>query len=279
MNNENIENNKEIITSNIFDDFGQDSNLIEEVDRLKKEGSRDKFYYISKWAYVLQTIFWFSVLIYIALYSYIYIQKNENIKDSSMLDPLCFIFLWGIINEDTYCSSISSLNTTYANKSAELKNAQAKSIMDILEQLYKVENFSESKEVIFLWDKSKNKLKVLEILEKFDSLKNSFVEIDKAKVQCSSLVIDSSSKTLSMNCVAFSAWYEKWLKWFDAKLQSDVRGTSISLANSFLNYITKTSRDFIIIDRQKIFKLDSVVWDETDFTNKTNFTLKLKYNL
>jgi hypothetical protein len=82
-----------------------------------------------------------------------------------------------------------------------------------------------------------------------------------------------------MTCSAFSAWYEKWFKWFDAESDNSIKWTSISIANSFLNYISKTSKIFIIEDRQKIFNSESIVWDKTDFTNKTTFSLKLKYNL
>jgi hypothetical protein len=57
--------------------------------------------------------------------------------------------------------------------------------LGIIEKLYEVENFTKSKEVIFLLDKSSNKLKVLSILEEFDNLKNQFDNLDKEKIQCS----------------------------------------------------------------------------------------------
>ncbi|MDP3381367.1 MAG: hypothetical protein Q8S84_07935 [bacterium] len=93
MQDKKTEINKGIDTSNIFDDFSQDSSLIEEVDKLKKENNKDKFYYLSKTAHVLQTIFWILFFILIILFSYIYIQNNKNISDSNLLDPLCFVFI------------------------------------------------------------------------------------------------------------------------------------------------------------------------------------------
>jgi hypothetical protein len=84
-----------------------------------------------------------------------------------------------------------------------------------------------------------------------------------------------------MDCIAYSAWYEKWIRWFDWKndIKSLVKWTSLSIANSFLNYINLESNIFIIIDRQKIFKSENIIWNKTGFTSKTRFNLKLKFNL
>lgn len=275
----NNEVKKEIESSNIFDDFAQDSSLLQEVNKLKSENNKDKFYYISKSARFLQTIFLILFFVFAILLTYIYVQNKEDYKNSNILDPLCFVFLGNIPNQDTYCSSITSLNNTYTTKLNTLKETQTKDILAILENLYEVENFTKTKEVIFLTDKSNNKLKVLEVLEAFDNLKNNFDKIDKQKVQCNWLIIDSKDDVLSMSCTAYSAWYEKWIKWFDWVTDSSLKWTSISIANSFLNYISKTSDIFTIVDRQKVFRSESVLWEKTDFTNKTSFSLKLKYNL
>jgi hypothetical protein len=82
-----------------------------------------------------------------------------------------------------------------------------------------------------------------------------------------------------MNCESYSQWYEKWLRWLDWTTDNPLKWSSLSQANSFLNFIVKTSKDFEIIDRQKMFKEESVLWTKTGFTSKTPFTLKLKYNL
>ena len=273
--------NNEIDSSNIFDEFVDDSSLIEEVDKVKRDRNRDLFYYISRsWA-VLQTIFWLWLIVIIILFSYIYIQKNdwENFKNSNILDPFCIIFLWDIPKNETFCSSISSLKKSYEEELENTENQQVESILGILKRLDEVANFNNTNEVLFLLDKSQNKLKVLNILEKFDNLKNEFDKIDKQKIQCNSLIIDSKKEILSMDCTAYSAWFEKWLRWYDGTVNNLVKWSSLSIANSFLNYIQKQSKDFLIVDRQKIFKSETTIWEKTDFTNKTSFNLKLKYNL
>jgi hypothetical protein len=77
-------------------------------------------------------------------------------------------------------------------------------ILTILEKLYRVENFVKSKDVLFLSDKSENKLAVLSILESFDDLKNEFNSVDKQKIQCSNISIDGVKKTLALNCIAYA---------------------------------------------------------------------------
>lgn len=279
MKDKNIETNKGIDTSNIFDDFTKDSSLVEEVDKLKKENNKDKFYYLSKSAHFLQTVFWVLFFVLIILFSYIYVQNNENISDSNILDPLCFLFIWDIQKSDTFCSSIASLNSNYKKRLDIDQRSEVKDIIGILEKLYEIANFTKTKEVIFLADQSNTKLKVLDILEKFDNLKNEFDKIDKQKIQCNWLSIEASKKTLSMTCTAYSAWYERWFKWYDAEADNSIKWTSLSIANSFLNFIAKKSDVFAIVDRQKVFRSESTIWENTDFTNKTTFNLKLKYNL
>jgi hypothetical protein len=59
--------------------------------------------------------------------------------------------------------------------------------------------------VVFLQDKTANKLKTLEILSAFDDLKNKFDNVDKEKIQCDNLEINNTNKILSMDCIAYSA--------------------------------------------------------------------------
>jgi hypothetical protein len=58
MADKNKQTDKEINSSNIFDEFADDSSLVEEVNKIKKENTRDLFFYISKIASFFQTIFW-----------------------------------------------------------------------------------------------------------------------------------------------------------------------------------------------------------------------------
>ncbi len=278
MKEENNDINKESGSENIFDEFADSSGLVKEVEKLKKEKNKDLFFYIIKVWDVLQTIFWLWLFVVVILFWYTYIQKDNTITNNNLLDPFCPIFLWSIKYDTTYCSSITSLKTTNEKKLEDLKNNQTSNILEILEKLYRVQNFTKSKEVIFLTDKSDNKLQVLSVLEKFDDIKNEF-NIEKDKISCNNIQIDSKKGILSMKCESFSQWYEKWLRWFDGTTDNLLKWTSLSQANSFLNYIEKTSKYFKIVDRQKMFKEESLLWTKTGFTSKTQFDLKLKYNL
>jgi hypothetical protein len=74
--------------------------------------------------------------------------------------------------------------------------------------IYEKENFLKSKDVTFLLDKSENKLQMIEVLERFDSLKKDFLSVDKSRIQCKNMSIDSTEKTLSITCDAYSQGYE-----------------------------------------------------------------------
>ncbi len=268
--------------SNIFDEFSTDSSLINEIEKIKEEQNRDMFYYINLVWKIFQKIFLILFVSFIVLFSYIYIQKNNTISDSAILDPLCFIFTDTSLEKPsgiTYCSSISYLKEFYKKQIDESKIFQSEKILENIVKIYEQENFLKTKEMVFLLNKSKNKESTLKILESFDSLKNEFWWIDKSRIQCEGLEIDFIKKYLSMKCVSFSQWYEKWIIWFSWKKNYDeISGTSISIANSFLNYIEKNSTNFTLVDRQKIFSSESVAGESNWYTSKTSFDVKLKIN-
>lgn len=270
------------VSKNIFDDFSTDSTLLEEVNKLKEEQKKDTFYYLSIVSKVFQNIFILLLIILIFSYGYIYIQKNENISDSALLDPICFAFKssWlPLPSSNTYCSSISYIKQYY-NSQIELKKQEhSKKILENLVKIYEQENFDKTKEMIFLTNKSNYSTSILAIFEKFNWLKNDFSWIDKSKIQCDSLEINFDNKLLNMKCYSFSQWYERWIIWFSWKKNYDeIWWTSISIANSFLNFIEKNSSDFSIVNRQKIFSSEGVVGESNWYTNKTPFDLTLKIN-
>jgi hypothetical protein len=211
---------------------------------------------------------------------YVYAQWNDKIEDSSIISPVCYFFEWEVAKKETKstCSSITVLKRKYNIELKSLIEGQINNILSILENLYKIEFFTKTKEVIFLNEKSQDKLKVLWILEEFDKLKNDFTTLEKDKIQCKNIEISWKYNTISMNCSAFSAWFEKWFKWFDATDDKNIIWTSISIASSFINFIEKKSSTFTVVDKQRLFKSDLVLWEKSDFTNKTDFTLKLQYN-
>lgn len=274
--NENID---EIGEKNIFDDFADDESLIDEVNEIKSRNNRDLFFYVQKAWFILQSIFWSAFTLLLIASLYIHLQNDVDLKDSNILDPFCSIILWDIENtETTYCSSVSYLENKYSIKLDSLKVFQKDAILDIIVDLYSFENFTKSKDILFLLDKTNNKLNVLEILEEFDNLKNEFNKLDKEKIQCSSIIIDSEDSIIDMKCEAYSAWFEKWIRWFEWDEKTTLKWTSISIANSFLNFINKKSEFFNLIDRQKVFQWTSSLSQDTDFTNKTVFNLSLEYN-
>ena len=274
--------NKDTETSsvNIFDEFATDSSLIDEVEKLKEEEKKDTYYYLSISWKILQNIFWFLFVIVFLLYWYIYIQKNDSFADKSLLDPICFVFNDSTISKPegtTYCSSISFLKKTYELNFETIKLEQSKKILENIIKIYEDSNFTKTKEVSFLLNKTTDRLSVLEVMEKFDLLKNDFWWIDKRKIQCQKIKIISELKILEMECYSYSQWYEKWIIWFSwIKNSDEIWWTSITIANSFLNYIEKNSKDFSLLERQKIFEIESVSWETNGYTNKTSFDVKLK---
>lgn len=276
--------NKEAETSsvNIFDEFATDSSLIDEVEKLKEEEKKDTYYYLSLSWKIFQNIFWFLFVVVVVLYGYIYIQKSDSFVDKSLLDPICFIFNDTTISKPegtTYCSSISFLKKTYESNLENIKLDQSKKILENIIKIYEDSNFTKTKEVTFLLNKTDDRLSVLDIIEKFDLLKNDFWWIDKRKVQCEKIKIDIETKIMEMQCYSYSQWYEKWIIWFSwIKNTDEIWGTSITIANSFLNYIEKNSKDFSLLERQKVFEIQNVSWETNGYTNKTSFDVKLKIN-
>lgn len=266
-----------IDTSNIFEEFENDTSLKKEVKKIKEANNKDMFYYFSKIAFILQNIFWLLLLIGWILYAYVYVQNNEEYSSLKIGDWFCKVFIWNTTNDKKDCSSITFLHDTYEWKLKDIKSEQIEYILSLLEDIYKVENFNKTKEVIFLLTKSDNRLKPLEILEKFDDLKTAYQPLEKSRIQCYNIVIDENN-TISVKCDAFAAWFEKGIKGFNGDDSSKLQWTALSVANSFINFIEQKSDNFSVVSKDKIFKLDQVIWDYSWFTNKTTFSITLKYH-
>ncbi len=284
------ENNESINTSNIFDEFDSDWDLLSEVQKLKEENERDVYYYLSIATGVLKTLFVLMLFAIIIVGSYIYLQKNDSLNNKSFLNPICNILNWWvpIPNNVNNCSSVSYTIDSYESSIKKLKQEQTEAILPLISSIYQKQNFTKTKEVSFLLDKSENKLDVLGIINEFDKLKNNYLWLEKSKIQCENLKIDSEEMILSMKCASYSMWFEREIIGFSwEKKDRDLVWTSMSIANSFLNYIEKQSKNtqddnkvytFDIIDRQKVFSNQSVTWERSGYTSKTNFDLKLKIN-
>lgn len=270
-------------TTNIFDEFSTDSSLVDEVEKLKEKDNKDLYYYLSLSSNVLQKLFVLMSVLFVILYWYTYIQKSETFTDNSLIDPICSIFVDSSITKPewtTYCSSIAFTKIFYDNLLEKVKLEQSEKILWNIVQIYEESNFTKTKELVFLLDKSMNRISIIDIIEKFDLLKSDFWWIDKSKIQCERLNIEVATNTLNISCTSYSKWYEWGIIWFSWRKneEEDTWWTSISIANSFLNFIEKNSKDFILKDRQKVFNIINVSGESNWYTNKTSFDVKLKIN-
>lgn len=268
--------NNDINESNIFKELSGDLDFWDiKQESEKVEVIKDSIYYMkiaSRW------MFYFNIFLAVVvslIFSYSYIEKDESFLNNSLLNPFCSILLGSELSSKIPwdCSSVYALYSKYSSDNDLLKNTYTKTISDILPWVYAIENFSLSKDVKFLVEKTDNKLKPLDILSDFDKIKNSFVAWDKWQILCSNIEIDKDSN-FSISCTAYSS------DWNNSIPSSDpgkkISGTSISLAASFINYIEKNSKDFEIIDKPKSFSSEVYSW-VWYYTKKTDFNLKLKY--
>lgn len=271
----------EDVSKNIFNDFNSDISLEAELKNIKEKESKDMFYYLNITWKFLQT-FCILFFLWLSFFSaYITIQKSEDFSNQEYLDPICFLFNWDLNIDWGACSSISYNKNLIQYELENLYKEQSKLIVSILPVVYETESFSKTKELSFLVDKSGSKLKVLDIIERFDYFKNDFTWVEKKKLQCYDLTINWKEKFLSMKCEAFSAWYTSeiiWFSWNKWSKDNYLNWTSISVANSFINFLEKNAKKyFLVVDKQKTFESQQILWQD-GYTNKTSFNLKLKIN-
>jgi hypothetical protein len=76
-------------------------------------------------------------------------------------------------------------------------------------------------------------------------------------------------------CSAFSTlWYDNipWLEW---EKTNTISWTSITLASSFVNYLSKNS-NIKLLKKQKLFYAQAYFW-QWNYTYKTDFKIKFEY--
>lgn len=286
------ENNKEGNLSNdIFKELSWDLDFWKEKTDLNQDKVKDKEYYINLSLSILWVLNVILIIFMVLSFFYISIQKNTSYYSSSLIDPFCAVILWSYSDKNTwdYCSSVSALKQDYITKTNELKNwfvlwiDKVKWLDDIFLDLYTLENFKSSKEWEFLTLNKLNKLKVVNILNDFDRLKNDFSAWDKKMVECKNIKI-TSDNILTASCDIFSSSWETvdlqwglWIIWDSWNKKDLIWWTSISTAASFLNFIEKNpTYNFQVISKQKIFSSD-FAW-EWPYVRKTKLELELKYN-
>lgn len=283
----NTAENKELnYSDNIFKELSWELDFWKEEVKQEEKQPKDKKYYLQMTLTILWVLNIFLFIMFVLSFLYVKAQNNEENYSKSFLDPFCFVILWSLQDKNTwdFCSSITSLVTDYGTKTSTLKNEILSKLSLVTWDLYTIENFVNSKEVSFLMSNKMNKLKVLDILNDFDRLKNDFSAWDKKLVNCKTIKINWDN-TLDMTCEIYSSSWERvdnnswlWIVWdtWDRKT-SLIEWTSITQAASFINFIEKNSSyNFQIINKQKIFDSE-VVW-EWPYVKKTKVELKLKYN-
>lgn len=273
-------------SSNIFEDFDLDSELWKEVKDIQTSLHKDSFYYLLKLVNVFKYINIFMVIILWAAFYYTVIQNDNQIQNESILDPVCDFILWeGISSDLTFCSSISYINEKSKEDETSLKKELYRQIVSILPEIYKNENFLNSKEILFLLENGEERLRPLEILSEFDKLKNKFESIDKARISCKNMKIDVKW-VLTTTCTVFSSDWEtgyntdkeKGIIWFDWNPDwKKVSWTSISVAASFLNFLENRSSKLILLKKPKSFSFTDNIWENTWYTKKTTFDVVMQY--
>lgn len=281
----NTSSSPESYSENIFEelswelDFGKDAPVAESKKRQPQDYMKMAITGLS----ILNVVL---VLFFVLSFLYVKVQNNPTYTAKSILDPFCFLILWDLQDRNTSgsCSSLASLKNTYNAQTEELKNTLSAKIESIFLDLYVIENFWSSQEVSFLMKNKVDKMKVIDILNDFDKLKNDYTAWDKKQVECAGIKIMNDS-TLTMSCEVYSSSWDRvdmsnrlWIigDTGDRK-NSLVEGTSISAAASFINFIEKNPvYNFQLLEKQKIF--DSEMVGEWPYVRKTKVELKMKYN-
>ncbi len=261
---------------NIFADFSSDKKLNDEVTKMEEKKKKTPLYYVSVATNIFKSLNIILFLWIVLFYAYYYAQKSSSI-DLSLLDPICGVFVWDVPALDSGCTWVTSFLDRLKFQTEDLKTQEYSKISSIIGDIYASENFIYSKEITFLINKSKLRAKPLEILKEFDRLKNQFEPFEKSKVSCYDLTFGDWNN-FKVTCDAFSSdWDSKIVGFSWDKSRSTVQGTSISVANSFINFMQENSKAFTVINKQKVFWTFQVN-ENGPYTKKTKFTLEMIYN-
>jgi len=262
---------EKINTSNIFDDFDVDDESREDTEKLPE--IKDSYYYLGLIWNIFKYINFVIIFSLIILGWYIYIQNDTSdfSKNQSYLNPFCnilngkWVSLWG--NCSWLSSSIQNLN----EKIKEKEKSYLKKIIPILKDSYENKSVKNSKEALFLINKKENKNDPIKILNEFDILKNKFSPINKSKIKCENILIKWNIFTAK--CSSYSISWDDKIPSPD--LNWKIEGTSITLANSFIDFIWNND-NFNILNKQKTFEKKPYFW-EWEYVYSTDFKIELEY--
>ncbi len=262
-------------SSDIFEWFSSDESLLQDVDEFEKNTKKDIYDHANTLWNVFKICNIVLLVLCICIGVYIHVQQDNTLSNSSVLDPFCKILVWDVPTKQPHCSSIASLSESIKADLIDMKSQQFSAIAYLIEPLYLATDFINSSEVLFLLDKTQDRLKPLAILEEFDRLKNTFESADKSAVNCYNIEIQENR--MSARCDAYSSDWDRTITLPDGTTQWKIWGTSISIASSFLDFIESNSSDLRVIDKPKYFSAESVSWENGWYTKKTTFFLQIEY--
>lgn len=263
-----------IDSTNIFEDFTSDTKLWKEVKAQEEKQSKDAFHYIklsTEFLKILNLIF----ILWICIFSaYSFFQSRDTLENYSLFEPICGLFLWEVADNVSGCYWLTAFTDKLKADANSLKQEQFDEVAPLFEHVYELDNFTNSKSITFLLEKTDTRLQPLTILSDFDELKNKFEPIDKSKVQCFDIVI-RDDMTLSARCEAYSSDWDSDI----STIENDKKSwTSISVASSFIDFIENSeTSNFNLINKQKVFDYTNVSWNGI-YTKKTDFDIDLQYN-
>lgn len=265
--------------ANIFEDFTGDSSLGKDLQNIEKDQKKDVFFYIKKVSFFLKITNLFLFLVFVLFILYAFFQNSAELKSYPYLSSVCSLFLWQANPGDGNCYPVKAYLESKDVEYKSQKEEQVLEISKIIGDIYEIKNFAYSETMSFLLERTRNRLKPIEILSEFDALKTKFEPIDKSKIECYNIVINDKNE-LSASCDAYSSdWDTNIIALKNgAIVKSERGGTSVSVASSFIDFINSYPESkFYVQDKQKVFSSEAVS-GKWIFTKKTAFSLKLQYN-
>lgn len=271
-----IDNNEDkgFNTSNIFDEFEVDEETKKDIENIEKAQVKDMLYYFRLISSIFRPINFILFLIIAVWGIYIFAQNSNNIffNNKAYLWPLCYILSW----EESVswnCSSVAILNSELDSSLDQMRSNTLEKILFVLEKSYEFDSVKNSKESLFIIDKNLNRSDPYLILDEFDKLLNTFWSVDKKIIVCNDIEIIWTM--FSSKCSAFSWYWSDKIPWLNWEKSNTIEWTSITLASSFINYLSQNSK-VKLIDKQKVFDVKPYFW-EWNFVYKTDFDLKFEY--
>lgn len=262
--------------NNIFEELSWSEELKQEMSNNEEKSKKNTFYYLKKantFFIPLNTLF----LIWVMLFFWFYYFQISSSQSYSFLSPICSNLI-SEHNNSGNCYGVSYLLENKKNELSEIEKNQANSITPIFTDAFAKNNFHLSRKMTFLLDTSVNRLRPIEIISEFDTLKNMYASVDKSEITCFDIQI-SEDNMLSLSCDVFSSDWDKNIVIFEDGIKTNKSGwgTSITKAASFIDFIKFYDESpFTVLEQDDNFS--SVAVQIPPYTQKTTIDLELQYN-